>query len=85
MDGHIAYAQQLGTEWMRVEQWGTNATYDTMPTTVARLSAQNVRILPLINMYSMSWMTPAVKQAWIEAAGNISPASNVMSEPTLWR
>ncbi len=68
VDGYVADAQNLNAKWMRVETWGDNATYDTMPNTLNRLSAQNIRLFPLVNNYQTSFVTETGKQIWIDKA-----------------
>jgi hypothetical protein len=67
VDKYVADAQSMGTKWIRVEQWGDAGSYDTVPNTLNRLSAQNIRMLPLVNNYNVSWVTAAGKQQWVDA------------------
>ncbi len=66
VDSYVLDARNLGVKWMRVDQWGDNASYDTVPNTLNRLGAQNIRMLPLVNNYNVSWVTSTGKQQWVD-------------------
>jgi hypothetical protein len=66
--GYVQDAQNLGVQWMRVEQWYDNASYDTVPNTLNRLSIYNIRMLPLVNNdYKTGWVTDADKTTWVNS------------------
>jgi hypothetical protein len=65
-DRFMVDAANLGVKWARVEQWGDNANYDTVPSTLNRLNANNIRMMPLVNNYQVGWVTSADKQTWVD-------------------
>src|SRR5438067_8466053 len=65
MDVYADDAKNLNARWLRVEQWGDKATYDAVPTTLDRLSARGLRMLPLVNNYSVGWRSATDKTTWV--------------------
>ncbi len=66
VDGYVDDAQDLGAGWMRVESWGDNATYDSVTATLDRTRTRNIQVLPLVNNYTVSWVTSQGKQDWVD-------------------
>ena len=67
-DKYVVDAQNLGAQWMRVEQWNdTPSYYANMPSLLAELSSHNIREFPLVNNYSVGWVTAADKTTWTNA------------------
>lgn len=65
---YVQDAQDLGVQWERIEQWDDAAVYDSVPSTLNRLSSHNIRMLPLVNNdYNTGWVTAADKTAWTNA------------------
>jgi hypothetical protein len=65
VDAYVEDAKNLNVKWIRVEQWGDSASYASVPSALSRLSAHNIRVLPLVNDYQVGWVSATDKTTWI--------------------